>query len=345
MAMIGVDFGSTSVKALALSKSTDNYFVDMASEVATPKGCVVDHQLQDIETLSNIMQQVRQDFPSRYKLAASAVSGINVINKIIYVDSDLSGSELEMHVELEAENLIPFPLDEISLDFEILGVNENDPKKYNVLLSATRADSVAALAGCLEANSFTPKVVDVAAHAIARSHELFLRLTDKYHEDDVVAAIDIGTNMTIFSMMHNGESVYSRVQNFGGEQYTANISEHYGLKRDEAEKLKLTQNLPLDYDIDVLAPYVTNCMQHIRRNLQMFTNSGGLQKVSRITLSGGSALINELSEQIESELGISTHVANPFRHFSFSEEILDKDKLIANGPCYMVALGLAMRAL
>lgn len=345
MAMIGVDFGSTSVKALALSKSSDNYIVDMASEVATPKGSVVDHQLQDIESLTYILQQVRHAFPSRYKHAASAVSGINVITKIIYVDHDLSGAELEMHVELEAESVIPFPLDEICLDFEILGPNESDPSKNNVLLSATRAESVTALAGCLEENDFIPKIVDVAAHALARSHDLYLRLTDKYDEDEVVAVIDIGTNMTIFSMLYRGESVYSRVQNFGGEQYTGNISEHYGMKRDEAETVKLSQNLPLDYDIDVLAPFITSCIQHIRRNLQMFTNAGAFQKISRISLSGGSALIHELADQVESELGIATHVANPFSHFSFADEYLEQAHLVANGPCYMVALGLAMRAL
>jgi len=343
--MIGVDFGSTSVKALALSKSSDNYIVDMASEVATPKGSVVDHQVQDIESLTHILQQVRQDFPSCYKHAASAVSGINVITKIIYVDNDLSGSELELHVELEVESVIPFPLDEISLDFEILRPNESDPSKNNVLLSATRAESVAVLAGCLEENSFTPKIIDVSAHALARSHDLYLRLADKYDDDEVVAVIDIGTNMTIFSMLHKGESVYSRVQNFGGEQYTGYISEHYGLKRDEAEKIKLSQDLPLDYYIDVLEPYITSCIQHIRRNLQMFTNSGSLQKVSRISLSGGSALIHELAEQVESELGITTHVANPFKHFHFADEYLEQEHLILNGPCYMVALGLAMRAL
>ena len=344
VAMIGVDFGSSSVKALALSKRSEHYVVDMVSEVATPKGCVVDHQLQDIEALTNVLQQVRQDFPFRYKQAATAVSGTNVITKIIYVDTDLSGPELEMHIELEAESLIPFPLDEISLDFEILGINDNNPGKHNVLLSATRTESVTSLAGCLEENDFIPQIVDVAAHALARSHDLYLRLADLQDDSKVVAAIDIGTNMTIFSMLHKGESIYSRVQNFGGENYTRIISEHYTLQRDEAEKMKLAQQLPLDYDIDVLAPYITACIQQIRRNVQLFTNSGTLQKIDMITLSGGSALIMELAQEVESELGITTRVANPFAQFDYAEEVEDKERLIANGPRYMVALGLAMRA-
>lgn len=345
VAMIGVDFGSSSVKALALSKRSDNYVVDVVSEVATPKGCVVDHQLQDIESLTNVLQQVRQDFPGRYKQAASAVSGTNVITKIIYVDADLEDSELEMHIELEAENLIPFPLDEISLDFEILGVNENDHSKNNVLLSATRTESVASIAGCLDENHFEAKIVDVASHALARSHNLFLQLNNLQDDEKVVAAIDIGTHMTIFSMLHKGESIYSRVQNFGGENYTRNIANHYGMKRDEAEKMKLSNQLPLDYDIDVLAPFITACVQQIRRNVQLFSNSGTLQKIDMITLSGGSALITELASQVETELGIPTHVANPFTRFTCSDLVDDRDKLIADGPRYMVALGLAMRAL
>lgn len=345
VAMIGVDFGSSSVKALALSKRSERYVIDMVSEVATPKGCVVDHQLQDIETLINVLQQVRQDFPLRYKQAATAVSGTNVITKIIYVDTDLSGPELEMHIELEAESLIPFPLDEISLDFEVLGINGNNSGKHNVLLSATRTESVTSLAGCLEENDFIPKIVDVAAHALARSHDLYLRLADLQDDNKVVAAIDIGSDMTIFSMLHQGESIYSRVQNFGGENYTRIICEHYSLKRDEAEKMKLAQQLPLDYDIDVLAPYITACIQQIRRNVQLFTNSGTLQKIDMITLSGGSALIMELAPQVEIELGITTRVANPFTLFSYAGNIADKERLIANGPRYMVALGLAMRAL
>jgi type IV pilus assembly protein PilM len=117
------------------------------------------------------------------------------------------------------------------------------------------------------------------------------------------------------------------------------------LKRDEAEKLKLAQQLPLDYDIDVLAPYITACIQQIRRNVQLFTNSGTLQKIDMITLSGGSALIMELAQQVEDELGITTRVANPFVEFDYADNVEDKERLIANGPRYMVALGLAMRAL
>jgi len=337
--LIAVDFGSSSIKAIAISGRSKNIKVEAFTELETPKGSIVDHQISDAEKLSEIMEDLAESFPSKYKNAVIAVAGSHVITKIIHMDSSLTEDDLESQIEAEAENLIPFPMDEISLDFEVLGPSKDSEDQNSVLLSAARSDEIERRVDCLAEGGLETTIVDVESHALTRAWMQQLASDD----DKVYAAVDIGAHTMNFSAIQNGETIYFRHQNIGGEHYTQAIANYYGLPVEQAEEVKVTGQLPENYDLDVLQPFVNNLLQNLRRNIQLFGSSSGMNRVDEIVLSGGCSLISGLVEQIENELQIPTKLAVPFEHCNFAGGV-NRAELISQGPKYMVALGLALRS-
>ena len=341
--MVGIDIGSHAVKAVLLSQGTLGYILEDFAIEAMPRGAVVDREIQDIEAVGKVIAKIRKKLGSSVKLAAAAVSGKTVITKIIYMDVNLTEDELASQIEIEADSLIPYPLDEVSLDFESLDVNESDPTKINVLLSAARTESVEARVAALESGDFEAKVIDVESYALSRSFELCLGQLPDDAANKIVATVDVGSGMTLFSVANAGEHVYSRDQNFGGEQYTRSIVSYYNKTFEEAEKAKVSGELPPNYRFEVLAPFHTTMVQQIRRAIQMFLTSSGYEKVDYLVVSGGSSLVEGIQELLTEELGVFTVVANPFNQMEIAPGI-NQDELKVISPQFMVASGLALRS-
>jgi len=341
--MVGIDIGSHAVKAVLLSQGSDGYILeDYAIEPMT-RGAVIDREIQDIEAVGSVIAKIRQNISMKAKDAAAAVSGQTVITKIIYMDVALSEDELASQIEVEADSLIPYPLDEVSLDFETLDINESDPSKVNVLLSAARTESIEARVAALESGNFNAKVIDVESYAVSRSHDLCLSQLPDDAVDKMVAIVDIGATMTLFSATKAGKHVYSRDQMFGGEQYTRSIVSYYNKSFEDAEAAKITNDLPPNYTFEVLAPFHTILMQQIRRAIQMFLTSSGVDKVDYLIISGGSAAIEGVDKLLTDELGIHTIIANPFGNMEIAATI-DEEDITKVAPQLMVATGLALRS-
>ena len=341
--MVGIDIGSHSVKAVLLSQGSDGYVLEDFAIEPMPRGAIADREIQDIEAVGNVIEKIRQKIPMSAKDAAAAVSGQTVITKIIYMDVTLNEEELASQIEIEADSLIPYPLDEVSLDFETLNVNESDPSKVNVLLSAARTESIEARVAALEAGGFKAKVIDVESYAVSRSHDLLLSQLPDDAADKTVAIVDVGATMTLFSVTKAGKHLYSRDQMFGGEQYTRSIVSYYNKTFEEAEKAKISNELPPNYTFEVLAPFQTILMQQIRRAIQMFLTSSGANKVDYLIVSGGSASIEEIARLLTEELGIHTVIANPFNEIALATSI-NEDELTKVAPQLTVATGLALRS-
>lgn len=341
--MVGIDIGSHAVKAVLLSQGSEGYIIeDYAIEPMT-RGAVVDREIQDIEAVGNVITKIRQNISMKAKEAVAAVSGQTVITKIIYMDVALSEDELASQIEIEADSLIPYPLDEVSLDFESLDVNESDPSKVNVLLSAARTESIEARVAALESGDFHAKVIDVESYAVSRSHDLCLSQLPEDAVNKTVAIVDIGATMTLFSATKAGKHLYSRDQIFGGEQYTRSIVSYYNKSFEDAEEAKITHDLPPNYTFEVLAPFHTVLMQQIRRAIQMFLTSSGEAKVDYLLVSGGTASIEGIERLLSDELGIHTVIANPFNSVEIAKTI-NADELAKVAPQLMVATGLALRS-
>ncbi|WP_440877230.1 pilus assembly protein PilM [Thalassotalea sp. PLHSN55] len=341
--IVGIDIGSHSIKAVLLNQGNDGYILEAYVVEPMPRGAVIDREIQDIEAVGNIVAKVRKQIASSVSHAAAAVSGQTVITKVIYMDIALNEDELASQIEIEADSLIPYPLDEVSLDFETLDVNESDPSKINVLLSAARTESVEARVSALEAGGFEAKVIDVESYAISRAHDICLSLLPEDANEKVVAIADVGATMTLFSVTEAGNHIYSRDQLFGGEQYTRSIVSYYNKTFEEAEAAKVSQDLPPNYTFEVLAPFHTILVQQIRRAIQMFLTASGKEKVDYLIISGGTGLVEGIQELLAEELGIHTIIANPFSNMTVSEKI-DQEKLEKVAPQLMVATGLALRS-
>jgi type IV pilus assembly protein PilM len=341
--IVGIDIGSHSVKAVLLSQTDDGYVLEDYAIEAMPRGAVIDREIQDIEAVGNVIAKLRKKISLKATDAAAAVSGKTVITKVIYMDVTLNEEELASQIEIEADSLIPFPLDEVSLDFETLDINESDPSKVNVLLSAARTESVEARVEALELGDFDAKVIDVESYALGRSYDLCLSQLPDDAKDKVVAIVDIGATVTLFSVTQEGKHIYSRDQMFGGEQYTRSIVSYYNKSFDDAEMSKVSNDLPPNYTFEVLAPFHTVLMQQIRRAIQMFLTTSGQKKVDYLLISGGTAKLEGVEALLSEEIGIYTVIANPFHEMILSASV-NSERLSVVAPQLMVATGLALRS-
>ncbi|MCW0505046.1 PilM family type IVa pilus assembly protein TapM [Aeromonas piscicola] len=335
--LAGIDFGSQSIKAVTIAGRPGKLHFESVAEVATPKGTLVDYQLQDIERVSQSLKTLKRLINGNSQYAATAVTGSNVITKVIQVDTRLSENELENQVQQEAEQIIPFPLDEVSLDFEIIGI-VNDQDRQEVLLSAARTESVSGRVTALAEAGMITKVVDVGAHALGRA--VLACLPDLLAWEKPVGVIDIGASAMTFVALIKGQTTYSRIQNFGGDQYSQALSSFYQMSLEEAELAKIKGSLPADYELDVLLPHINALLQQVRRNVQLFCSSSGHRELSKLVLTGGGSLIPGLVAQVGNELNCEVLHPDPFALFGKPKG----EGGLAHGAKYMTALGLALRS-
>ncbi|WAJ70259.1 pilus assembly protein PilM [Catenovulum adriaticum] len=340
--LIGIDIGSYSVKAVLMERHGSQYKLLQCARELMPKGIMNDKEIQDIEAVGKVIQRLRKRLPKQYKQVSVAVSGSTVITKTIFMDASFNDDELATQIEIEADSLIPYPIEEVNLDFERLGINQADKSKVNVLLSAARTESVEARVSAIELGGLTAKVMDVESYALARAAKLCMHQLPSDANKKLVAVVDIGAHMTLMSVIRGEDVIYTRDQSFGGDMYTKNIVNYYNKSYEEAELAKLTADLPPSYTFEVLAPFQTAIIQQIRRAIQMFTTSTSEDKVDYLLLSGGTALVEGLAEVITEELGIHCVIASPFMQMNQGETLTAENN--QHNSEYLIASGLAMRS-
>jgi type IV pilus assembly protein PilM len=257
--------------------------------------------------------------------------------------ANLSESELEQQIQLEADQYIPYPLEEINLDFEVIGPTANNPDSVDVLLAASRSENIETRTDALEIGGLTAKVVDVEAYTVENVAPLLTAQMEDGGKDKIIAVIDIGATMTSLNVIENGNLIYTREQNFGGKQLTEEIMRRYGLAYEEAGRLKKSGGLPDNYIPEVLEPFKETIAQQVSRFLQFFYTSGQHNSVDLIALAGGCASIPGIDELVESQLGIKTVIANPFANMSLSSKV-NPQALSKDAPSLMIACGLALRS-
>jgi type IV pilus assembly protein PilM len=308
--LVGVDISSTAVKLLQLSRSGDRYRVEHYAVEPLPPNAVVEKNIVEVEAVGEAIRRAVARSGTKAKHAAAAVAGSAVITKTIPMPADLDEADLEAQVELEAGNYIPYPIEEVNLDFEVLGPMPGNPDMVQVLLAASRAENVELRRRLSNLGGLTAKVMDVEAFAIENAFELVAKDL-AISGDSVVALVDIGATMTTLIVLRNGRSLYSREQVFGGKQLTDEIMRRYGLSYEEAGMAKRQGGLPDTYEIEVLEPFKEAIVQQISRLLQFFYAGSEFNRVDRIVLAGGTAAIPGLPEMIEEQIGVPSVVANP----------------------------------
>ena len=341
--LLGLDISSTSVKLLELSRNADRYKVEAYAVEPLPPNAVVEKNISDVEGVGEAVKRVLSRAKSGSKLAAVAVAGSAVITKTIEMDAELSDDDMENQITVEADQYIPYPLDEVAIDFEVLGLSERNPEQVEVLLAACRKENVEMREAALDLGGIKPAVVDIEAHAMKRAFDLVKPQLGNNPEDLVVAIIDIGATMTTLSVLAEDKAIYTREQLFGGKQLTEEIQRRYSLSFEEAGLAKKQGGLPDDYAEEVLQPFKEAVLQQVTRSLQFFFSSSQYDDVDYIVLAGGTASIEGMSDMIEAKLGTPTVIANPFVDMSLASKV-DADALANDTPALMIACGLAMRS-
>ena len=341
--LLGLDISSTSVKLLELSRSGDRYRVESYGVEPLPPNAVVEKNISDVEGVGEAIKRLVSRSKAGSNQVAVAVAGSAVITKTIEMDASLTDAEMENQIIVEADQYIPYPLDEVAIDFEVQGISERNSEQVEVLLAACRRENVELREAALDLSGAKARIVDIEAHAMKRAFDLIKPQLGSNADDLVVAILDIGATMTTLSVLADDRSIYTREQLFGGKQLTEEIQRRYSLSFEEAGLAKKQGGLPDDYEQECLPTFKEAVLQQVTRSLQFFFSSSQYDDVDYIVLAGGTASIDGLAEIIENKLGTPTIIANPFIDMSLASKV-DADALANDAPAMMISCGLAMRS-
>jgi type IV pilus assembly protein PilM len=342
--LIGVDISASSIKLVELSESPkkDGYVIERYAIEMLPKDAVSDGNINNLEAVSETLLRAWKRSGSRIKSVSLALPAAAVITKKIMLPSGLREEDLEYQVESEANQYIPFAMEEVNLDFQVLGEAQGESAEIEVLLAASRKANVEDRVAAAQSAGLKVAVVDVETYAGELAFDQICAQLPNKAADQCVALVDIGANVMNVNVLRNGQSVYMRDQQIGGEHLTQQIQRVFGLSVEEAETGKRNGGLPDNYESDVLAPFRENVASEVARAMQFFFTSTQFNEVNYIVLAGGCAALVGLDDAVATRTQVNTLVANPFAQMSLSSRIKPR-QLQTDAPALMIACGLAMR--
>lgn len=341
--LIGVDIGSTSVRMVELvdagkgASRVERYVIE-----PLPRQAVVDGNIVALEVVADALKRCWGKLGTSTRNVALALPTASVITKKITLPANLREQDLEIQVESEANQYLPFALDEVNLDFQIIGPSPNGPDEVEVLLAASRKEKVEDRVAIAEMAGLIPVVIDIEAYAIQAAYELVVKQLPQGGQGQIIALIDIGAAVTKVTFMKDEQQLYLREQAFGGAQLTDDIMRVYGLSPEAAESMKCSGTPPENYAEEILHPFVASVAGEVARALQFFFTSTPHNEVHHIILAGGSVLIPGVVESVAQHTGVNTLLADPFAGMAISPRIRAK-QLAIDAPSLLVACGLALR--
>lgn len=341
-ALLGIDIGTSSLKIVELTSSSNGYRVSSAGAAAIPPDLIQEGRISDSVALANIVRKAIASARTKTKNVAFSVPGSAVITRVIDMPAGLSEDELEIQLLLEAEQYIPYSLDEVAIDFTTVGTSE-DGDQVQVLLAACRKDTVDSLVEVAESAELNAKIVDVEPFCLERAYPL---IVDQLEEDSdsLIAVVDIGAVHMRFNVLDRGKTVYNREELFGAGQLTDEIQRRYGLSREEASVAQVEGGLPVDYEEEVLEPFRTSLVQQVSRALQFFYSSTTYNHVDCLVLAGGVVSDDRLAVMTEDKIEVPVMAANPFANMALDDRVSSR-VLDTASPAMLIATGLAMRGL
>jgi len=341
--LFGMDISSSAIKMVELAEAGRNsQRVERYAIEPLAKDSVLDGNISNLESVAETVRRAWKKLGTRTKNVALALPTAAVITKKIICPAGLREEDLELQVESEANQYIPFALDEVNLDFQVLGPAPSGEAEVEVLIAASRKEKVEDRVAVAEAAGLKALVMDVESYAMQTAFELIRQQLPNDGRDQNVAVIDLGASIMNITVLRNDQAVYAREQAFGGHQLTQDIARHYGLSPEEAESAKRSGGLPDSYETEVLRPFMENAALEIQRAMQFFFTSTQFNSIEHILLTGGTSTLQGLEDMVSSRTRVNAMVANPFANMSISPRIQLK-RLISDAPALMIACGLAMR--
>ncbi len=307
-----------------------------------PKESVVDGNIANLEVVGETVQRCWKRLGTSTRFIAMALPTAAVITKKITLPANLREQEMEIQVESEANQYIPFALEEVNLDFQVIGPVPSNPDDVEVLLAASRKEKVEDRVAVAEFAELKLVVMDVESYAIQSAYELVIKQLPRAGAEQIVALVDVGAAAMKITIMKDDQQLYVREQAFGGTALTDEIMRAYGMSQEEAENLKRSGTPPDNYESEILQPFLESMAQEVARALQFFFTSTPHNEVHHIILAGGSALIPGAADIVGQRTNVNTLLADPFAGMAISPRIRAK-QLTADAPSLMVACGLALR--
>ncbi len=342
--LLGLDITTSSVKLIELGRSGDGFRVESYAAEASPPNAISEKAIVDAEAVGEAVRRAVKRSGAKTRDAAIAISGDAAITKVIQMPASFTDAELEGQVEMQADQYIPFPMEEVSYDFEVLGVSEKDPDMLDVLLVATRTENVDQRQAAVEAGGLGARIVDVEAFALENACRLLKHQMPDGGMGHNVAVVDFGASSTTFSVLRDLRVIYTRDFAFGGQLLTEEIMRTYGMSLEEAGKAKKAGGLPANYEPEVLEPFIDDMSQQVSRSLQFFLASGsGREQPDQILVCGGCANITGVADVIGSRVGIPTEIGNPLGEMKLSSRAKSQG-VMRDATALLTACGLALRS-
>ena len=341
--LLGLDISSSSVKLVELGRDkAGNLVLERCAIEPLERGWITDGNVEKFDEVADAVRRLVKKSGTKTRNVAMALPPSAVITKRIVLPGGLTDQELETQVEAEANQYIPFPLDEVSLDFCVVGPSASSVGDLDVLIAASRREKIQDIQGLAEAAGLKPVVVDVESYASRLATSRLIQSLPNKGVGTIVALFEVGALTTSMQVIRDDEVLYDRDQAFGGAQLTQLIVRQYGFSSEEAETKKRSGELPDDYESSVLRPFVDSMVQEIARALQFFFTSTPHNKVDHIMLAGGSAALPGLTAAVTKQTSFSCSLVNPFDGMEVGEGVRLK-KMTREAPSYLTSCGLALR--
>ncbi len=342
--LIGLDITTSSIKLIELSAAGGVYRVESYAAEPTPANSINEKSIVDAEAVGEAVRRAVKRSGTKNTEVALAISGDAAITKIIQMPRSLRPNDLEAQVEMQADQYIPFPMDEVSYDFEVLGPSEKEPETNDVLLVATRTENVEQRQAAVRAAGLTARIVDVEAFALENACRLMTHQMPDGGLERTIAVVDFGASSTTFSVLRNLKVIYTRDFAFGGQLLTEEIMRTYGLSLEEAGRAKKEGGLPGNYQSEVLDPFIDDMTQQVNRSLQFYLASGsGREQPEKILVCGGCANIPGVADVIASRVGIAAEKGEPFGQMKLSARARTQ-AVQRDATALLTACGLALRS-
>ena len=341
--LVGLDISSSSVKMVELASDGKNgYRVERYAIEVLSRDAVADGNIVNLEATGESVRRAWKKLATSTRQVAIALPASHVITKKIIVAAGQREEELELQVESEANQYIPFALEEVNLDFQVVGQAPSSPDEIEVLIAASRKEKVEDRVAVAESAGLKPIVMDVESFAVLSAFELIEKQLPDGGKGQIIALVDVGANVMNLTVFRNGQQLYVREQAFGGNQLTQDIARLFGMTFEEAEAEKRRNNLPDNYAAELLQPFVESMALEVSRALQFFFTSTQFTQINHIVLAGGCAVLPGADEVVAYRTQINTIIANPFADMVLSDRVTAK-RLLADASSLMVACGLALR--
>lgn len=339
--LVGVDIGTSSIKVVQLSRAANGYRLEGFGVETLPENSVSEGVIADADAVSTALKQAVRRSGVTAKRCAMAVTGSAVITKVINLPADLSEEDIEAQIEVEAGNYIPFPREEVSLDFEVLGPSARSADLLEILLAASKTEHVDMRRDVAELAGLSVAVVDVESFAISNAFEL-VRQQAGIDASETLAVLNIGSTTSNMIVLRGNRSMYHREHSFGGNLLIEECMRRYGMDLNQARFLQRGDKPPAGFEDEVLEPFRQNMIQQISRALQFYASSSDYRNISTLFLAGGGALIPNLAETLGDEIGVSVELGDPLKNVQLGPKV-NARQLDQVRPSLTIACGLAMR--